>query len=471
MLSVENILNTLKIKQYNLPKSILLDYDKYEIENESSYLAHIESIDYNTVEIVDKDEDKIRPKKSFSEMKLIKTYQCIQDILGPCLTTYVHSKSNQSLNYRFLESIFTIIDHSFMMNSYHDKQFIMSQWIKKLDDELISKEKYYEFNYIKNRKVKRENLLLSINQAYMNKCDYEIFDNFIQYNADMLNITLIVLNMKHGNIDFEESKVFHYKNIFNPLNPVGIIIYDNGIYFPIIRSKEFDNSLFNYTNQEDKAYVTKIYKYMKYNDFDIEKLVKISKSTMIVEEKVEKIEEKMEEKVQKIEEKVEEKVEEKIEEKVEEKVVKIEEKVKNKYEKSKLEKLKIDELRNIASIENIPIQKLSEKSGKYINKIKGELIEDILNNKNMFSVFENKEDDVKKDDIKEEDVNEEDNESIEEVEYKFSEKSLEKMKISMLQILCVNKNISVTKKSDKTNKDINKVKAELISDLLKSYVL
>ena len=72
---------------------------------------------------------------------IIKTYKSIQDIIGNCSTTYVHSKSNQSLNYRFLESIFTIIDHSFMMNSYNDKQFIMTQWIKKLDDELLSNEK------------------------------------------------------------------------------------------------------------------------------------------------------------------------------------------------------------------------------------------------------------------------------------------------------------------------------------------
>ncbi len=470
MLSVENILNTLKIKQYNLPKSILLDYDKYEIENESSYLAHIESINYNTVNDV-KDEDKVRVKKNFNEMKLIKTYQSIQDILGPCVTTYVHSKSNQSLNYRFLESIFTIIDHSFMMNSYHDKQFIMTQWIKKLDDELVSKEKYYEFNYGKNRKIKRENLLLSINQAYMNKCDYEIFDNFIQYNADMLNITLIVLNMKHGNIDFEESKVFHYKNIFNPLNPLAVLVYDNGVYYPIIRNKESDNSLFNYTSnnigEEDKAYVTKIYKYMKYNDFDIEKLVKLSKSATIIEEKAEHVQEvKIVENIQeeiKSDEHVQEEI--KIDEHVQEEIKTKEEKVKeednNKYEKSKLEKLKIDELRNIANIENIPIQKLSEKSGKYINKIKGELIEDILNNTNMFTIFENKED------VKEEDKKS----SIEEVEFKYSEKSLEKMKIDMLKVLCVNRNISLTKKSEKTNKDINKLKGELISDLLKSYVL
>ena len=364
MLSVENILNTLKIKQYNLPKSILLDYDKYEIENELSYLAHTESIDYNILNDDIKEEHKVRVKKNFSEMKLIKTYQSIQDIIGPCVTTYVHSKSNQSLNYRFLESLFTIIEHSFMMNSYHDKQFIMTQWIKKLDDELLSQEKYYEFNYGKNRKIKRENLLLSINQAYMNKCDYEIFDNFIQYNTDMLNITLIILNMKHGNIDFEESKVFHYKNIFNPLNPLAVMIYDNGVYYPIIRSKESEHSLFNYDIEDDKVYITKIYKYMKYNDFDIEKLVKLSLENNKVKEILQ-----------------EENIMNKNMEEVQE-VNKIKNEIKNeikyKYIKTKLEKLKLEELRNIANEENVPIQKISEKSGNFINKNKSEIIDNLI---------------------------------------------------------------------------------------------
>ncbi len=43
---------------------------------------------------------------------------------------------------------------------------------------------------------------------------------------------------------------------------------------------------------------------------------------------------------------------------------------------------------------------------------------------------------------------------------------LEKMKMDEIKTLCINKNISLTKKSEKTNKDINKLKAELINDLL-----
>jgi hypothetical protein len=40
------------------------------------------------------------------------------------------------------------------------------------------------------------------------------------------------------------------------------------------------------------------------------------------------------------------------------------------------------------------------------------------------------------------------------------------MKIDIIKVICVNNNISLTKKSDKTNKNINKVKEELINDLL-----
>jgi hypothetical protein len=40
------------------------------------------------------------------------------------------------------------------------------------------------------------------------------------------------------------------------------------------------------------------------------------------------------------------------------------------------------------------------------------------------------------------------------------------MKIDEIKMLCISENIILTKKSEKTNKDINKLKNELINDLI-----
>ncbi len=391
MLSVEQIVNSLKIKQYTLPKSILLEYDKYEIENEENYLKKIEELD-------------IINENNHLNNKLITTYSSLNDLLGTSFTTFLHIKSNKSLNYRFLDSIFSIIDTSYIMKNNHEKEFIMTQWIKKLDDELLSEEKYYEFNYSKNRKMKRENLLLSINQAYMNKCDYEIFDNFIQYNIDMLNITLFVLNIKNGNIDYNNSKLFHYKNIYNPLNNVAIILYDNGIYYPIIRDKSINNSLFNFNVDSDKSILIKLYRYMNINNFNIKNI--------------------------------------------------IEDIYKNNIQQEINKEEKVDKEEDI----NIDKEEINKEE---INK--EEINKEEINKEEI-----NKEEKVDKEEdinIDKEDINNEEKVDKEE-KIKYDIKKLEKMKIDEIKMLCISENIILTKKSEKTNKDINKLKNELINDLI-----
>jgi hypothetical protein len=122
--------------------------------------------------------------------------------------------------------------------------------------------------------------MLSLNQALQNRCDPKIFPTFIQYTVDMLNISLVILNMKAPHIDFEKSEIYHYKNIYNPLNPLVILMYDNGVYYPILPANG-KSAILNWTNDAadadstsadfqhkgpTKDLINKIYKYMKMED-------------------------------------------------------------------------------------------------------------------------------------------------------------------------------------------------------------
>ena len=192
--------------------------------------------------------DRGEERDGFQKKKLVKLYRSISEIFGESYTVFVNPKSNVSISYRFLDSIFTLVQGSigpenadqYMMLPSHEKQNLFTEWIKKLLTELIDDESptggaYYAFNYSKNREMKRENIVLALNQALQNRCDVKIFPALIQYTVDMLGASLVILNMKPPHIDFEKSEIYHYKNIYNPLNPLLILVYDNGIYYPLIR--------------------------------------------------------------------------------------------------------------------------------------------------------------------------------------------------------------------------------------------
>ncbi len=364
MLSLTHILQSVKAKQLPLPKSFYED-DPLQIESKEKYSAHLASMNedgYSSTPLKEKESEKNTEKNTEKNAtlhsperesnkttkpvaKLVKTYDVLMNIFGDHVrTSYVHSKSNQSLSYRFLDSLFSMIDLSFLSHRAQEKEYIFTQWIKRLDHELMNEQRYYEFNYPKNRNIKREHLLLALNQALTYKCEYDIFDTFIQYNVDMMNMSLIILNMKNRNIDYTDSKVFHYKNIMNPLNPLGIMIYDNGIFYPLLKGDDSPYSLYDFENMEDQERMKRIYKYMNYNDFAIPVIKKEApvKDATLYD-------------------------------------ILGEEKDKKKYNPYELEKKKLEELRALCESLSLPIKKRSEKTGRDIYQSKSELIQTICN--------------------------------------------------------------------------------------------
>lgn len=305
--SIDHIALALGIRQKPLPSTFYDLFDPSEIFLENAAASPSEDLNDKNRKEKEKREEVAEEKSpdivalhgrdakdhrdGFQKKKLVKVYRSISEVMGgECFTLFVNPKSNVSISYRFLDSIFTIIYgamgpenlDSYMMMPSHEKQNLFTEWIKKLITEFIVEESetggtYYAFNYAKNRGMKRENVMLCLNQALQNRCDPKIFHTLIQYTVDMMNISLVIFNMKPPHIDFEKSEVYHYKNIYNPLNPLAILIYDNGIYYPVLRGNQKLPILQWYCSidgesegdRHTQSVINKIYKYMKMEDAQI----------------------------------------------------------------------------------------------------------------------------------------------------------------------------------------------------------
>lgn len=368
----EILLNSLNNKQYILPKSFFNKMDICEIEDNEKYNEFLKNEEFF------QEKPKKILKKEESIQTFSPTYKSLYELLGPVYTTHVDEKSNKSLHYRFLDSIFHILINDFWRKEKHEKHNFFIQYAKKLNSDFSEKELYYHFNYSKNRKMKRENIIKVLNQVLIEKCEYEIFHTFIQYCFDVLNVSGVILHMKNGNIDFEKSEIYHYKNIYNPLNPLVILYYDNGIYYPVLRDDK-EISIFNMCEDDDYEIVNNIYKYMKYKPIDV--YIKDLHQNQNQNEQSNDVKENVPinfdffDNLHKKENIIENNtlMESMKEESNKKEIVK-----EKKYKIVLLEKMKLDELKELCEKENISTKKKSEKTNNSINKIKIELITDLL---------------------------------------------------------------------------------------------
>ncbi len=289
--SIDHIALALGIRQKPLPSAFYDLFDPSEIFLENRLpekeVKEVKKSDPEAPVLLHGKDAKDH-RDGFQKKKFVKVYRSVSEVMGgECFTLFVNPKSNVSISYRFLDSIFTVIYgamgpenlDSYMMLPSHEKQNLFTEWIKKLISEFVDEQSptggaYYAFNYAKHRAMKRENVMLSLNQALQNRCDPKIFHTLIQYTVDMMNISLVIFNMKAPHIDFEKSEVYHYKNIYNPLNPLAILIYDNGIYYPVLRGNQ-KSPILNWCgsgnsesdgDHQTQSVINKIYKYMKMED-------------------------------------------------------------------------------------------------------------------------------------------------------------------------------------------------------------
>jgi hypothetical protein len=248
---------------------------------------------------------------------------------------------NRNAVFTFMDSIVSIMNESFWMKNEDDKTHLLRELLKKMHAEVYIEGNYQKFNYHKTRKMKKDQLLLTLSQSIQFRIhDMDTFYMLQQYVVDYFGVNLFIFFVSGTDeIDMERSKLFatrQFENQMNPLVPTLCMIWKDEVYYPIVHETDEEKTIFRYSR--DKDLMEEIWKRMNIHEM---KEFFIKKREEVVEET-----------------------------KSENLVVA--------FTMGEIQKMKLEELQNICKEMGISLEKISEKTGKSIKRTKTELIEQIV---------------------------------------------------------------------------------------------
>lgn len=251
---------------------------------------------------------------------------------------------NKSFIFSLLNSILVIGNKYFNLNSENEKESVIKDFLKKLDNDIFQKDLYNKYQYNKNKKFNKRD----IQNVLKNSLQFKYCDKFHllkEYISDYLGINIYIFNVKNNMIDFIESEFYltsYYSNNINKYVPHFVILLENEVYKPLLTN---DNVLYSILKYDiNNEIIDNIWNYFKLNDLYSENLKK--------------------------NELKEEEIKENIENEIIEK--------NKKYTFLFFKNMKIDEIKKLCIEEGIELLKKSDKTSKMINKLKNELIDDLL---------------------------------------------------------------------------------------------
>jgi hypothetical protein len=292
-----------------------LNKDQIEINNEKYVINDFEISELSN-EIIEKKKHLLNNEKKNSYIDL---YECFIDFFEKDLFG-LNKEVNTNKNYifTFFSCILGIGDENYYLFIEQEKIKVIKKFIHELDNDILKKNYYNEFNYNKNKYFNKEKIITTLKEAFNFKVN-EHFYILIKYVVDYLGINLIIFELQNKEIvnkfKFISNK---YTDTYNRYLPHYFIIREDDEFKPImIKNKEYINYIMV---EEDN------YKIIKLID-----TIQLSKICIQIEDK----------------------------------------------ELIEIKKMKIDELRNYCIENDINIYKISEKTSKEIKKTKEELLNEI----------------------------------------------------------------------------------------------
>ena len=305
-----------------------LTKEQNEISNDKYILKKFEMNNENETII----KEKIKLYNDEKKIFYINLYDCFEpffekDLFG--LNSNNNEKNNEKMNvnknyiFTFFSSIFGIGDENYYLLSDNEKIKAIKKLIHQLDNDILSKNYYKEFNYDKNKFFSKEKILTALKDAFHLKVN-ENFYILIKYVVDYLGINLVLFELKNKEIiNYFKIISKKYTNSYNKYLPHYFIIREEDEFKPIM----IKNKLYkNYVTSEDTYKI-------------VEELDSIKISKMCITNNTQN-------------------------------------NISNE-ELVKIKKMKIDELRDYCISKNINILKKSEKTNKEIKKTKDELFNEL----------------------------------------------------------------------------------------------
>lgn len=234
---------------------------------------------------------------------------------------------NNSAVFTLINSILVIIDEYININSEYEKEIIIKELLTNMDNDLFQKDLYNIYEYNKNKSFNKSDIMSALkNSLQFIECDN--FNLIKRYLSDYLKINIFILCVENKQLNFANSEKYlpkYYNDKINKFLPNFIIIHENNIYKPVLmHNKELlgKSSSILYSNYKD--IIENIWTYFKIKDINPLYPTIVS--------------------------------------------------IKN---------LKIDELKNLCIENNIDLKKKSDRSTNMVNKIKNDLILDLVNYYNL----------------------------------------------------------------------------------------
>jgi hypothetical protein len=320
MLSVKYLSTFLEENQEEIDHSIINNINKFERNNT----------------ILEESLEKPKEDNLFKKIKLSKYFEVIfhNNIKDFYYDNNIY-KENTSNVFTFFNSILIIIDETFHFNHVEEKENIIKDFLKKLDNDLFQMELYNKFGYNKNKRFNKADIQ-SVLKDSINLRDNNKLYLLKEYLSDYLGINIYVLKLTNRMIDFTNSETYltkKYDNDYNLYLPNFIIIYDNGIYKPLLSYNKDKSYPILYS--ENSEIIDNLWRY--FNIFMTPK-----KSEDVISEKKDIVTQA------------------------------------KKYNIELLNCLKIDAIKKLCLDNDILLQKKSDKTGKMINKLKNELVSELL---------------------------------------------------------------------------------------------
>jgi len=237
---------------------------------------------------------------------------------------------NRSYIFTLLNSILLIGNESFSLYDPSEKESAIKEFIKIIDNDLFNCELYQKFDYSKIHTFNKGDIQEVIKMAYQFE-DTNKLNLLKRYIADYLGINLYIISVENDLINYSKSEYYlpsHFGNEINKFLPSMIIIIENEIHKPLMNKTILSGThLLEYSNPNYTHIIDNIW----------------SQLNIVKPEKI-----------------------------------KIVSNVGAKYDLYTLMKLKIDNIKELCLENGIDLKKKSDITIKLINKLKNELISDLL---------------------------------------------------------------------------------------------
>jgi len=175
----------------------------------------------------------------------------IRDHLNDTFGFLKLNDENHNPIFTFFSSMFTIGKENFYLLDSDEKKSIIKSLIKKMDDEILLKNYYHEFQYTKNRIFSKEKILSVLKDSYQFKSN-EYFNLLQQYTSDYLGVHIYIIH-SDGEVQIIRSNKCNDENENENENKnekllYCFLFYENGVYRPIIKKS---NSMNNFVTFDE----------------------------------------------------------------------------------------------------------------------------------------------------------------------------------------------------------------------------